>query len=402
MTFPVYLTCPVWAPTYVQRFAEWCLASLLAPGNLPALGGRPCVFLCATRREDWAGILAHPLVRQAQGFAEFRPVFFEGTNLPQETGTMTFARSQRMMFDIAHAAGAATIVFCADRIWADGDLSRLVAMAGAPPLRMVLAPGFRMNMEAVLPNLALGGALSLSNRRLAALTMEFMHGSYRVYDADAPMCGDDMMGYVFWRAAPDGAVWHTLNWEPVLIDFSHPWPHDARCLLDWPIDGPYAWWNCWKPEHWRGVTDSDEHVFTSPTPEWPMQPSSLSISVAEAFQRIRGHREADPLRQACTALSYRMHGSPIVDEGWAVANERAAVCERDSRVEIRERWSTTQEAMPYRFVASGPYRDVVMVHGRVYSFEKSHEPNLMLRIFKDGVQPHGGLEEALRACHIQQ
>lgn len=397
MTAPVYLTAPVWAPDYVRRFAEVCIASLLAPGNLPALG-RPCVMLCATRQEDWPEILAHPLVQRAQALAEFRPVFLE--SLPDETGTMMMARGQLAMFQLAQAAGALTIVFCADRVWADGDLVRLVKLA-APGRRMVMAPGFRITEEEVNPLLGVGqGEVVVSNRGLAAMCVNNMHDQYRTWNADAPICGNDGLAGPWWRASPDGAVVHSLNWEPVLIDFGHPWPHDVDPLRRWSIDGHYAWWNCTRPEHWYAVTDSDEYIFASPTPTWGVAPAAVDVGAAEAFRSVRRTPGIDPLRQALAEIPYLMHGS-AVDDGWAPTRERAAAMIAASHVEPPERWQVKQEFISLRHVASGPHRDVALVHGHAYSVTKGPEP-LRSRIFRDDAQPHTSIEDALAACGVQK
>lgn len=373
------------------------LASLMAPSNLPALG-RPAVVLIATRHEDWPILESHPMVAAVRDFAEVRPLWMDAPACPGETGSMAFARGQCLILAEAQRAGAVCAIGPADKLWADGALPRLVELA-RPGRRMVVAPGFRMSEEGIAPILGIGkGVISVSPRQLAALSIEHMHSQYRTWEADHLSCGDDGPGGPWWRAAPDGIVVHSLNWEPVMVDFSHGWPHDLDPLRRWTIDGHYAWWNCVDPEHWHAVTDSDDHLFASPTAESAhhVEPLPTRVGVVEGFRKIRSHQGVDPLRQKLAALPFLIHGSDL-DDSWNDTLERARAVVIQGFVVPRERWHLQEEMSGYQFVSRGVYRDVVLVHGRAYSIPIGDGP-LDSRIFRDGVQPHGRLEDALAAC----
>src|SRR5262245_33505475 len=56
---------PVWGVPFVRRFLDFCLPTLLAPGNIPALAqALPTRFVLLTRSSDVALIVQHPAWRQ--------------------------------------------------------------------------------------------------------------------------------------------------------------------------------------------------------------------------------------------------------------------------------------------------------------------------------------------------
>src|ERR1700761_9260865 len=54
---PFYFIIVLWGRTFRNYFLECCLASLLSPGNIPALNtSTRSKFLIATRPDDWAAL----------------------------------------------------------------------------------------------------------------------------------------------------------------------------------------------------------------------------------------------------------------------------------------------------------------------------------------------------------
>ncbi len=52
-----YFIVVLWGARFCKYFLEFCLASALSPGNLPALkSSRRSKFLIATRPDDWAAM----------------------------------------------------------------------------------------------------------------------------------------------------------------------------------------------------------------------------------------------------------------------------------------------------------------------------------------------------------
>ena len=52
---PFYFVVVLWGPRFRDYFLDYCLPSLLSPGNLPSLStSAPSTLVIATPREDWA------------------------------------------------------------------------------------------------------------------------------------------------------------------------------------------------------------------------------------------------------------------------------------------------------------------------------------------------------------
>ena len=55
---PFYFVVVFWGETFRNYFADYCLPSLLAPGNLPVLEGGKHKFIFCTTAHDWEAIAA--------------------------------------------------------------------------------------------------------------------------------------------------------------------------------------------------------------------------------------------------------------------------------------------------------------------------------------------------------
>src|SRR5208282_1900176 len=99
---PFYFICVLWGERFREYFLEYCLPSLLAPGNLPALSTRsPSKFLIATRPEDWAAIEATAVFRAVARYVT--PVFIEIPPCPPErSGCQHMGTGHRLGCEMAY------------------------------------------------------------------------------------------------------------------------------------------------------------------------------------------------------------------------------------------------------------------------------------------------------------
>src|SRR5262245_11720244 len=65
----VTVLMPVWGYRFVNQFLEFCLPTLLAPGNLPAVAGTlPCRFVLLSREAD------EPLIRASRAWRQVEEI----------------------------------------------------------------------------------------------------------------------------------------------------------------------------------------------------------------------------------------------------------------------------------------------------------------------------------------
>jgi hypothetical protein len=146
------LLLPVWGAAHVGKFLDFCLPTLLAPGNIPALAqALPTRFVLLTRSADMPLTLAHPAWRQlAQccdtDIALIDDLVVDGNH--HASVTLAYARALR-------AAGAAMcdtvfLFLVGDYLVADGSLRSVLKsiQAGASG---VLAGSLRVAANAVIP-----------------------------------------------------------------------------------------------------------------------------------------------------------------------------------------------------------------------------------------------------------
>src|SRR3984885_13353800 len=73
----VTLLMPIWGYRFVGRFLEFCLPTLLAPNNIPALArALPCRFILLASAADESIIRSHPAWQKLERHCtvEIRPI----------------------------------------------------------------------------------------------------------------------------------------------------------------------------------------------------------------------------------------------------------------------------------------------------------------------------------------
>lgn len=182
----VHVVIVVWGAWHRRMLAEFCLPSLMAPGNLLALAAqRPTVLRVLTVRSDVAAVEALPLLRAA-------PLPVEVVAISDEPAPGAVLHQQgwlRAAAD-ARAAGAYLAVVHPDTLWSDGafaDLGRRIDNGADLILKVIL----RAASETLLPELRRRGAgagrpLALSGREMVSLGLRHLHPYYASLAAGSP------------------------------------------------------------------------------------------------------------------------------------------------------------------------------------------------------------------------
>lgn len=119
------LSCVAWGESYVSDFLEFGLPTLMTSGNVPAVSRqRPVTLVIATSETDLCDLRAHPtIVSPPQG------VTFEFRILKIREKHDRFHMTEGMLaaLDIAIERRCLFSYSCADQIWPETGLSKLVA-----------------------------------------------------------------------------------------------------------------------------------------------------------------------------------------------------------------------------------------------------------------------------------
>ena len=126
---PFYFIVVLWGERFRNYFLDFCLASALSPGNMPALQtSRRSKFLIATRPEDWAAMRDTPMFRLLERYVE--PVYIEIPPCPPgRSGYQHMSIGHRIACEMAHRDKAYAMVLTPDCMLSDGSVARLQELA---------------------------------------------------------------------------------------------------------------------------------------------------------------------------------------------------------------------------------------------------------------------------------
>ena len=147
-----YFIVVVWGERFCDYFLEYCLPSLLSPGNIPALRTRsPSKFLIATRPEDRERMRATAIFREMEKYVT--PVFFEIPPCPPgRSGCEHMGVGHKLGCEFAFREKGYAMVLTPDCMLSEGSIGHLQELAkkGA---KVVLAAALRFGEEPFLDNL---------------------------------------------------------------------------------------------------------------------------------------------------------------------------------------------------------------------------------------------------------
>ena len=301
-----------WGPVYRQYFVDRCLASLLAPGNLPQLrsddGHR---LLIATTADDWQAIEELPIMQAVRRYVT--PIHLDiGSPRPTPPGSKAAIlqqnRCQKLLLETAYSHRTYACMLWPDIIFSDGLGLSLLGWA-AEGRQLVLFASLRHVQETVLDELAARDLLPpdthpsltckplvIPPRVLADISVRHLHPEVAVYDFEdsrLPACP----AHLFARVAGDrGIVLHTFHGQQILMDFAALETHNTDCLSRGLFEDVYIDENFAGCEKIHVVRDSDEFGILSLTPA-----AVGSFSKREAVER-------STLRQTF-ALSWRLRAA---------------------------------------------------------------------------------------------
>ena len=179
----VQLLLPVWGEPHTTIFLKLGLPSLMAPGNVPAvgrLGG--CSFVLLAPENDAARIEHHPLWGQLQRHCEVSVVYIDDLISHSSSTVLTLAYALAIRNSGSLALDTCYVPLVADYILSDGSLHSAVKRVfdGASA---VLTGNFQIDLDAALPRLAnlkgSEGTLSVSARDFIALSFATLHSATR-------------------------------------------------------------------------------------------------------------------------------------------------------------------------------------------------------------------------------
>jgi hypothetical protein len=341
---PFHFAVVLWGERFRNYFLEYCLPSLLSPGNIPALATRaPSKFLIATRPEDWAAMRATAIFKRLEAYID--PVYLEIPPCPPgRTGCEHMGIGHKLACELSFREKAYAVHATPDCMFSDGAVARMQALAREGK-ELVLCAALRFGEEPFFANLQSRGLLPAEHRRdsgqpltlpardLAWAAVNGLHTETLGYEWDAPYFVL-MPAAAWWRVpSEDGIVLHCLSWAPLLLDFAAVAELDTSMLDYWTIDGDFLHRNMGASKSIAVIDDSDEAFLAS----WaPMAEKLETIKPTRLFENntVRELVHAaqlrrtyygpyiDQLKRRLFLHTVRWHGRPL-SEAWLPVERKA-------------------------------------------------------------------------------
>lgn len=396
------LVLPVFGARFGEIAARQTLATLLSPGNLPALDELAVVYLYADE-EARSVIERSPIWPLLARSAEvvWHMIGYSRAGVPPH---ITMSRGHLAGSLYGAERRAMTMLLCADQIVADGSLPR--ALRAARGRAGVLAPFWAVSggpaMMALEHYRRADGSLDVWASDAADIAIRHVSPLFRGFEFDSRRFGRDTFPHVpWWRVSHDHLVVHALVWDLVVVNYAEIAAPDMRCLESLTFDFDHAYRNEPRPERWNVIQDSDvflalfaEHDHAEFGTEWPDSTEEERHSVLCAARR---DPTVDPLRRAAFAKGYALHscdlGTHVTARDWYVAD-----------LVTRTALGSDEPAWPFRYppvlLESVGDKNFVAYQSRVYVVPQALGP---LSLDKDedrglpGITEFGSLDEARRS-----
>jgi hypothetical protein len=339
---PFYFTAIVWGEEYRGYFHDLLLASLLAPGNIPALVDLDrCRFIVSTTHDDWEALRLMPLFRRLEALMPvlFMPIEPPPPGMTDHEKMLFMSKAHRGLAQAVFEAKALGVFVTPDLVLSDGTVRRLQELAREGK-DVVLCAALRFAQEGCLPAFATAGFLRpgeplvMTGRQMMEIGLRHLHSETVRYEWGADYFADVPVAAYWWTPDRRALVLHCFSWCPLLVNYAAIEAHDTKTFENSTLDGDYIHANFGRnPERVYVSTDSDEITLISFTkeaslslPRYPYWLFRLPV-VGDAvkvlnFRRFWDGSYADPLKRELVRRTVRWHAGPV-DPSWAELERRA-------------------------------------------------------------------------------
>lgn len=195
---------PVWGSRYVKQFLEFCVPSLLAPGNIPSLSRDiACRFVCFTRAGDAEVIRADAAWQALAAACPVEVVAIDDLLSDSHSTTITLAYLRGLRACAGRLRDTCFIFLVSDYVVADGALLEAYTPIAAG-VSGVLAGNLQISSETAGPILARTRgdrlALSVQPRALVRIALDHMHPATMANFVGPDAGPDAASNRLLWRA----------------------------------------------------------------------------------------------------------------------------------------------------------------------------------------------------------
>ena len=286
----ITLLVPVWGYRFVLQFLEFCLPTMLAPGNVPAMAlALPTRFVLLSRESDEELIRSHPTWIALQKFCTAEVAFIDDLITDGNhtaTITLAFARAIRQMGEAMTDTGFVFVM--SDYLFADGAL-RTLANCFLNGASGIVAGNFQIIAEEAAPELQhsispISQAIILPARDLFAWSLDHLHPATTANIVNFGLNHNSHTNRLLWRVDEHTLIgrfylMHPIGVRPEVTDFVVGSSLDYSFIPEMCPSGNVV-----------TLSDSDEYFVIEMQPRQheranlragPIQERELAVSLAE-------------------------------------------------------------------------------------------------------------------------
>lgn len=286
----ITLLLPVWGYRFVLQFLEFCLPTMLAPGNIPAVASMlPTRFVVLSRQGDEELIRSHPTWLALQKFCTAEIAFIDDLITDGNhtaTITLAFARAVRRTGEAMTDTGF--VFLMSDYLFADGAL-RTLATRFLDGASGIVAGNFQIIAEEAAPELQdsispISHAIVLPARDLFAWSLDHLHPATTANIVNFGLNHNAHTNRLLWRVDESTLIgrfylMHPIGVRPEITDFVVGSSLDYSFIPEMCPSGNVV-----------TLTDSDDYFVIEMQPRQheranlragPIQERDLAISLAE-------------------------------------------------------------------------------------------------------------------------
>ena len=314
------IACVFWGESFSRFFLDYCVASLLAPNNAPALSETASLrLLIVTTEADWRTLEKAPHIREISQYAEIAPQF-----LSEHTNGDKYARmseGHRICLALSEKDQARACVLCPDALLSDGALMEIHRSLEKGAV-MVLAPAMRFDESGAIEQIERfrepaqesgTGPLVAAPRQLVGAVIDSLHHETLSHIWGTPAFSAFPVHWIYRLKHARGLLVHTYSWAPLAIDFKRLLNHDMTTLNEWTMDGDYVFKNCPNEDFLDVIEDSDRLFYVSLSAATERERvTAKNWMPRTAFRSSFFSAAMDPLKRSLFQRPILIHAEPLV------------------------------------------------------------------------------------------
>jgi hypothetical protein len=335
----IQMLLPVWGEQYTRGFLDFCLPSLLAPGNIPALSKlAPSTLVLLTPARNAVIIKRSPLWGLLLRYCEVRIEPIDDLVSESSSTVLTLAYALAIRQTGQQALHTCFVPLVADYVLSDGSLAKVAEriFAGASG---VLAGNFQIERETALPRLEAikddNGVLAITSRTLIEISFGALHQATLAQIVNADGRYDSLINRLFWRVDDDCMVgrfflMHMIAIRPETLDFMIAAPSDYSLIPELCPSGNIV-----------RMTDSDDYFAVECQPRGSHHPAPSS-------RQFEPRSVANGLAPWATALHRENAQHALVFHGCPPSPRLAETIASSGSFVSQVRALSTEAPMPFR------------------------------------------------------